>query len=119
MTFRLLSAAEQEASWEEAEAGPFRPLYSVQLSKRNWVITPSDATFRPTIVHGDGVVGAFPQLVAGGPVAGYASWAPLPCVQGTMNGWFDFVEGSLAQPGPRNIAALCPAVLLAIPDYIY
>jgi F-box protein 3 len=72
-------------------------------------------------VSGDGVVGLFPLLMAGGAEVSYQSCTVVtpPARRGAMEGSFEFVEGSLAaQTGPRFRVA-CPRMQFEVPDYCY
>ena len=61
--FSLLPVAEQLASWP-ADAGPFRPITSVQLQTRHWIVRDSTGEVAQDI-RGDGVVGRHPILLPG------------------------------------------------------
>ena len=61
--FELLPEEEQRAHWP-ATAGPFRPLASVQLRARHWVIR-NDAGAVTDEVRGEAVIGQYPILEPG------------------------------------------------------
>lgn len=61
--FDLLPEEEQAARWA-ATAGPFRPLASVQLRSRHWLIRDARGAVESE-VRGEAVVGHYPLLRAG------------------------------------------------------
>lgn len=61
--FSLLGEASQAAAWP-ATAGAFRPLASVQLRSRHWVIRDGRGEV-DSEVRGEAVVGHYPLLIAG------------------------------------------------------
>lgn len=99
----------------EARSGA---LARVQLESRHWRILDAGGALVKDI-RGEGVVGEFPLLQAGGPEFAYASCTHQEEPSGAMEGAFRFVEGSLAVHTGRAIDAVCPRFELRVPDYIY
>lgn len=63
--FELLSEDEQRAAWPQL-AGPFRPLPSVQLHSRSWVIRNAASQVKH-MVNGEVFIGEHPILTFGAP----------------------------------------------------
>jgi uncharacterized protein affecting Mg2+/Co2+ transport len=70
-------------------------------------------------VAGEGVVGQYPQLEAGGPEYVYQSCTHQAEQSGFMEGGFVFVEGTLARPEGSSFTAVCPRFELRVPEYIF
>ena len=71
--FKLLPEEEQRAHWP-ATVGPFRPLASVQLRARHWVIRNAAGAVTDE-VRGEGVIGQYPILQPGALQPGFTK----PC----------------------------------------
>ncbi|KAI8464656.1 MAG: hypothetical protein J3K34DRAFT_461813 [Monoraphidium minutum] len=94
------------------------PLRRCQLDRRSWRIL-SDGGELVNEVEGEGVVGQYPSLTAGGPEFSYQSCTHQAERLGFMEGGFAFVEGALARPEGPPFTAVCPRFELRVPDYIY
>ena len=134
--FRLLSVAEQKAaaaaaaaaavaSMSEATAPSLsasateeEPFESVQLLDRAWVIRNAAGAVESEI-HGEAVVGQYPLLIQGGDAFTYQSCTHQREPQGSMEGEFTFIEGSIEHPGPRQVKAQCPTFQLVMPDVVF
>ncbi|KAK9815203.1 hypothetical protein WJX73_010899 [Symbiochloris irregularis] len=130
---RLLSIEDQRKVWEhEADqrghetglAGQeFRPLRSAQLQSRHWNIWgevgPQGTRELVDEVRGEGVIGDFPLLTAGGEEYVYQSCTQSADDDGAMDGSFYFVPGTLDGPMGPGFAARCPWMTLRVPAYIY
>uniref|UniRef100_A0A7S0S907 ApaG domain-containing protein n=1 Tax=Mantoniella antarctica TaxID=81844 RepID=A0A7S0S907_9CHLO len=130
----LLSVEEQLRRWD-ADAGlraasgdppetRFTPLTSVQLKSRMWIITDCDGHEHETM--GDAVIGLYPLLKAatsGGPEVASPPFVYQSCtackLPGTMEGGFNFVEGSISQPTGPGFFVQCPLFRLEYPDYLF
>ncbi|BDA45267.1 F-box only protein 3 [Coccomyxa sp. Obi] len=117
ISFELLSEDEQRAAWPP-HAGPFRPLASVQLRSRHWVIRNAAGQVEH-VVNGEAVIGEYPHLTFGEPSFEYQSCTHQQEPEGFMEGHFRFVEGSLAQPTGPEFDVQCPKFRLCMPDYIF
>ena len=121
----LLSIAEQESRWavdnpseESRLANPFRPVKSVQLTRRLWIIT--DAGGHEERVEGEAVIGQYPILTPGGCPFVYQSQTHLPGGgPGTMSGGFYFVEGTMERPTGSEFFAKCPHFVLTRPRFMF
>ncbi|KAG1659640.1 hypothetical protein FOA52_010223 [Chlamydomonas sp. UWO 241] len=113
--FSLLGGEEQSAT---RVGRP--PLASCQLLSRNWVIRDGDAQV-VAVASGEGVIGMYPTLRPGEPEFVYQSCtmqAPnqLP---GSMDGSFEFVEGTIRQPCGERWEVACPRFELRLPDFVF
>lgn len=108
--FRLLSLEEQEEKCGTAHE-------AVQLQDRRWNILDMHGE-RVDQVSGDGVVGQYPYLKAGGPPYEYQSCTSVEEGPGFMEGSFGFVVGSISTPRGSRIEVECPRFELDRPDYI-
>ncbi|PNH06710.1 F-box protein [Tetrabaena socialis] len=70
-------------------------------------------------VRGDGVIGKYPVLQAGGPEFSYCSCTHQAAARGSMEGEFRFVEGTMERPAGGAFEAACPRFSLEVPPYIY
>ena len=102
----------------QAAAGERRPLRSVQLDARHWVIRGAEGETLDE-VRGPGVVGHFPILEAGGPEFSYQSCTHQLQPLTRMDGTFSFVEGSLEAPLGRKVAAAVPRMIHSVPEIIF
>ncbi|KAK9844452.1 hypothetical protein WJX74_002702 [Apatococcus lobatus] len=110
--FRLLSIEEQEAMRSPAS------LRSAQLLTRHWRIhDAAEAGFEA--VDGDGVIGQYPLLIAGGDEYVYQSCTACGRMGGWMEGSFTFIEGSLQQPDGPQFDAQCARFPLDRPGFIF
>lgn len=121
----LLSVEEQMRRWAATDgnaASTFKPLVSVQLKDRLWIIT--DCNGKRDEVRGEAVIGEYPLLVA----ARNEDESPPPFVYqsctachvpGTMEGGFTFVEGSIARPTGPEFFVCCPLFRLERPEYVF
>ncbi|KAI5082144.1 hypothetical protein GOP47_0001887 [Adiantum capillus-veneris] len=90
---------------------------SCQLVSRHWIIR-EDGAFRNE-VRGGGVIGQYPLLRRGGRTYTYASCSPLNEPNGSIEGAFTFVPGSLTKPeGPQFLAKVAEFPL-EVPSFIY
>lgn len=97
------------------EEEPFR---SVQLLDRAWKIRNSAGAVESE-VHGEAVVGQYPLLEHGGEEFTYQSCTHQREPQGSMEGEFTFIEGSIENPGARQVKARCPVFQLTMPDVVF
>ena len=116
--FKLLSENEQRELLGAGAGGAEAPFEEVQLLDRAWLIKNSAGAVKSE-VRGEGVVGQFPLLEAGGEEFTYQSCTHQRERHGSMEGEFTFIEGSMAQPGPRQIKAVCPEMNLSMPDVVF
>lgn len=107
--FRLLSVEEQAAE---------TPLRAAQLLDRAWTIRGAGGAVESE-VRGEGVIGEYPLLQAGGSTFTYQSCSHQREPAGSMEGEFTFVEGSLQTPGARQIKARCPTFRLDVPSVVF
>ena len=105
--FSMLSEQEQV----ESGVPPSRVMRSARLRDRHWIIT--DGEGRTTEVQGEGVIGLFPVLTAGGPEFFYQSMTyHQGRLEGSMRGSFGF------QPDNGTpFQAVCNPFPLRVPDY--
>jgi len=114
--FALLSLEEQQATW--AGTAPFKPVHSVQLRGRHWIIT--DGTGHESEVQGEGVIGHFPLLTAGAEPFLYESMTYQQAgSRGSMRGSFTFVEGTLERPLSADFRAVCAPFTLEVPAFVH
>lgn len=127
--FRLLSKEEQRREQESrtSSAGGGSslinstvedPFQSVQLLDRAWTIRNAAGAVESE-VRGEAVVGQYPLLEHGGEEFTYQSCTHQREPQGSMQGEFTFVEGSLKNPGARQVKAQCPVFQLTMPDVVF
>ena len=134
----MLSVEEQMRRWDDGgddaaegvgarttgtgERGGFKPLTSVQLRDRVWIITDCDG--KKEEVRGEAVIGEYPLLKA----AAKQDESPPPFTYqsctgcktpGTMEGGFTFVEGSIAHPTGPDFFVRCPLFRLEQPEYMF
>lgn len=64
MEFSLLSPDEQKMSWSQSDGPYVRPIASVQLQTRHWIMRDENKEVTSE-VRGEGVIGEFPILVPG------------------------------------------------------
>lgn len=93
-------------------------LQRCQLESRAWRIL-SEGGDLVNEVEGEGVVGQYPLLEAGGPEFVYQSCTHQAERLGFMEGGFAFVEGTIARPEGPTFTAACPRFELRVPDFIY
>jgi F-box protein 3 len=107
------------SSSSTATSGPaVRPLQRCQLESRHWrILGPGGELVNE--VSGEGVIGEYPALEAGGREFPYQSCTHQAERLGFMEGGFAFVEGSLARPEGPAFTAVCPRFELRVPDFIY
>ena len=94
------------------------PFHSVQLLDRAWTIRNSAGAVESE-VRGEAVVGLYPLLEQGGEDFTYQSCTHQREPQGSMEGEFTFIEGSIENPGTRQVKARCPVFQLAMPDVVF
>jgi F-box protein 3 len=94
------------------------PFQSVQLLDRTWIIRNSTGAIESEL-HGEAVVGQYPLLLQGGENFTYQSCTHQREPQGSMEGEFTFIEGSIENPGPRQVKAQCPTFQLIMPDVVF
>jgi len=124
--FSLLPPGEQAQLAREArqqggeEGGTHRAdhLTQVQLLDRHWIIR-NGAGRVQSQVRGEGVVGLFPILQPGGAEFLYQSCTHQPDPEGSMEGTFTFVEGTLENTTGDSIDAACPLFRLDMPPVIF
>jgi F-box protein 3 len=131
--FRLLSKEEQRGEQEStSSAGGVNgignliatnsieenPFQSVQLLDRAWTIRNAAGAVESE-VRGEAVVGQYPLLEQDGEEFTYQSCTHQREPQGSMQGEFTFVEGSLKTPGARQVKAQCPVFQLTMPDVVF
>jgi uncharacterized protein affecting Mg2+/Co2+ transport len=105
--FRLLSEQEQV----ESGVPPSRVLRSAQLRDRHWIITDGDG--KTSEVQGEGVIGLFPVLTAGGPEFFYQSMTyHQGRLEGSMRGSFGF-----SADNGTALQVVCNPFPLRVPDY--
>ena len=124
----ILSEEEQRRRWS-GDPAKFEPLLRAQLKSRVWKIcvtepVPGGDPFSPKRedrVEGEGVIGEYPILEAGGPPFEYQS-----CVERehdeesiVMSGEFAFVEGTLSRPAGEQFVAECPGFLLENENFYF
>ena len=110
--FRLLSEAEQLA------AGERRAIERCQLRTRHWVIR--DKALEVTNqVSGEAVVGDYPILEAGGKPFIYQSATSEKTAQSFMEGFFNFVEGTIAHPEGPCFDVECARFELSLPEVLF
>lgn len=99
--FRLLPEADQVA-----EGGGARAMKRCQLRTRHWVMRDRhlEVTQR---VSGEAVVGDYPILQAGGESFVYQSCTRDKDLGNHMEGTFNFVEGTIAQPEGPGFDVIC------------
>lgn len=90
---------------------------SCQLSSRHWIIR-EDGRFKNE-VRGPGVIGRYPLLKRGGRTYTYASCSPLNVPNGSIEGDFTFVPGSLACPEAPQFLVKVAEFPLEVPSFIY
>mmetsp|Transcript_12374 Transcript_12374/g.37252 ORF Transcript_12374/g.37252 Transcript_12374/m.37252 type:complete len:473 (+) Transcript_12374:86-1504(+) len=110
--FSLLSVADQKA------AGIKKPIKFAQLKSRHWVIRNSTGEVLD-YVSGEGVVGQFPLLKAGGGDFSYSSCTNQTEPEGYMEGTFKFSHGSTAHPTGADFDVKCPRFGLIKPPFIF
>lgn len=106
---------EEQLSDPNGEAPPFR---SVQLLDRQWTIRNAGGAVESE-VRGEAVVGQYPLLEAGGTDFTYQSCTHQRDAQGSIEGSFTFIEGSIENPGPRQVKAICPEFRLDMPQVVF
>ncbi|CAN1146514.1 F-box protein SKIP16 [Linum perenne] len=90
---------------------------SCQLHWRHWIIRANDRIV--SNVNGEGVIGKLPLLRPGEEEFVYESCTPLPTNSGSVEGYFTFIPGRLAEAkgGPFDVeVAQFP---LRVPDYVF
>ena len=112
------AAGPSSSSGSDGAARPAAVLRRCQLESRHWRILDAGAALASE-VSGEGVVGEFPLLEAGGAEFDYQSCTHQAERLGFMEGRFRFVEGSLARPEGAAFDAACPRFELRVPDFIY
>ena len=116
--FELLDESTQQQE-QELLAHPEAPFKSVQLLDRRWIIRDKNGEIESE-VRGEGVIGEYPILLAGGDPFVYQSCTNIRNgMRGTMEGEFTFVEGTLAAPGSREIKAICERFTLEWPSVVF
>lgn len=101
-----------------------QPLECCQLMTRHWVIRDCDGAITNQ-VRGEAVIGKYPLLRAGGPEFVYQSCTAQsssevePGRPGSMEGDFQFVEGTMQRPTGPTWPVICPRFQLALPDFVY
>jgi uncharacterized protein affecting Mg2+/Co2+ transport len=121
--FRLLSAEEQRQAHRSLAE---EIVEEVQLQGRYWKITSANGVDE---IQGDGVIGQYPILTAGGPTYEYQSYTSVPTeekyahqnvsVEGFMEGYFTFSNRTINDPALKSIRAACPRMKLTFPDIIF
>jgi F-box protein 3 len=109
------SAGGDEGAVAIIEEDPFQ---SVQLLDRAWKIYNSAGAVESE-VRGEAVIGQYPLLLQGGENFTYQSCTHQREPQGSMDGEFTFIEGSIEQPGARHVKAKCPRFQLVMPDVVF
>lgn len=94
------------------------PFNSVQLLDRAWKIRNSAGAVESE-VRGEAVVGQYPLLEQGGEDFTYQSCTHQREPHGSMEGEFTFIEGSIENPGGRQVKARCPVFQLVMPDVVF
>lgn len=97
---------------------PAALLRRCQLESRHWRILSEEGDLSNE-VSGEGVIGQYPLLEAGGPEYVYQSCTHQAERLGFMEGSFSFVEGSLARPEGPTFTAVCPRFELRVPEFIF
>ena len=110
--FRLLSEAEQFA------AGERRAIERCQLRTRHWVMR-NEALEVTNQVSGEAVVGNYPILVAGGKPFIYQSATSEKTARSFMEGFFNFVEGTIAHPEGPGFNVECARFELSLPEVLF
>ncbi|CAI9108654.1 OLC1v1008315C3 [Oldenlandia corymbosa var. corymbosa] len=90
---------------------------SCQLYWRNWVIRAND-----TVVdnfNGEGVIGKFPLLRPGEEEFVYESCTYMTSSPGSIEGFFTFIPGRLADPVGAPFQVEVASFPLQVPDYIF
>ncbi|KAG2435460.1 hypothetical protein HYH02_011960 [Chlamydomonas schloesseri] len=89
-----------------------------QLSTRHWRIRDERGEVADE-VRGEGVIGKHPLLEAGGAEFAYCSCTHQAAPQGSMEGEFRFVEGSLERQLGAGFDVVCPRFDLQVPPFIF
>ncbi|POO03608.1 F-box domain containing protein [Trema orientale] len=90
---------------------------SCQLYWRHWVIRANNHVVSD--VNGEAVIGKFPLLRPGEKEFIYESCTPLPSSEGSVEGYFTFVPGSLSEPKGDLFKVAVAQFPLQLPDYIF
>lgn len=90
---------------------------SCQLHSRHWIISISDNIVDS--VSGEAVIGKYPLLHQGKEEFVYESCTFLPSLPGSMEGYFTFVPGRLADPKGNPFRVQVPRFSLELPEYIF
>ncbi|KAK4799958.1 hypothetical protein SAY86_025323 [Trapa natans] len=90
---------------------------SCQLQWRYWIIRSNDVVVDN--VDGDGVIGKFPLLHAGGKEFVYESCSYQPTSRGSIEGSFDFIPGRLTRPEGSSFRVEVARVPFQLPEYIF
>ncbi|KAI4324348.1 hypothetical protein L6164_023895 [Bauhinia variegata] len=93
------------------------PYSSCQLHWRHWVIRVNDVVISDA--NGEAVIGKFPLLRPDEEEFVYQSCTPLPTSSGSIEGYFDFVPGRLADPKGSQFQVMVARFPLDLPDYIF
>ncbi|CAM9000456.1 unnamed protein product [Rhodiola kirilowii] len=93
------------------------PYSSCQLYARHWIIKGNDHVVSE--VTGEGVIGMYPILYPGSREFVYESCSTMPCSQGSIEGTFTFVPGSLGQTQGPPFEVIVAQFPLHLPSYIF
>ena len=107
----LLDEETQTNMYAKGDILNYTPLRQVQLRERHWLIQTRPGEYEE--VRGPGVIGQHPILEAGCEEFSYVSQCFSYFTGGSLEGDFQFVEGTLENPG-RIVTAFCPKVELQI-----
>lgn len=91
---------------------------SCQLRSRRWRIMNDEGRVVDT-VEGEGVVGQYPLLRPGAPEIEYRSCSQQVNGGGWMEGEFEFVPGTLANPEGEPFWVACPRFSLGAPQVMF
>lgn len=90
---------------------------SCQLHSRHWIIRINDTIVDS--VDGEAVIGQFPLLHQGKGEFVYESCTFLPSLPGSIEGYFTFVPGRLADPKGSPFRVQVARFPLELPEYIF
>lgn len=94
------------------------PVIACQLATRHWMIRDHRGVVTGE-VRGEGVIGLFPELKAGGPEFVYTSCTPTSTRRTMMGGDFRFAIPSIAAQ-QSSVDAVCKEMTLEVPeDFIF
>ena len=78
--FFLLPLDKQKETWSESDGPYVRPISSVQLQTRHWIMKDESGEVTSE-VRGEGVIGEFPTLVPGRLIVTFSSQPLKPMLQ--------------------------------------